>query len=125
MWSSFLPSYLQLLLPPYIILSYPSVTCTKLSLASHHSSLIAVGSLHLPRQVFYLCFQLGLLILKLQRRTDKLQTGHMNHFQLLRKTKMIKVTINIIGPRLKINSSGERGQPTSGERGGGQEEMMI
>lgn len=50
--------------------SYPSVTGAELPLASHHSSLVGVGPLHLPRQVFYLCFQLGLLVLKLQTRRD-------------------------------------------------------
>lgn len=46
---------------------YPSVAGTELPLASHHSSLVAVGSLHLPRQVLDLCLQLGLLVLKLYR----------------------------------------------------------
>lgn len=53
------------------MLSYPSVTGTELPLASHHSSLVAVGSLHLPRQVLYLSFQLSLLVLKLQKVEKK------------------------------------------------------
>lgn len=58
--------------------SYPSVTGAELPLASHHSSLVGVSPLHLPRQVFYLCFQLGLLVLKLQ--TTKKQKSQVITF---------------------------------------------
>lgn len=62
----------------FSILSHPSVTGAELPLAS---SLVAVGSLDLPRQVFYLCFQLGLLVLKLHRTHGGTQTsGQKNHF---------------------------------------------
>lgn len=47
--------------------SHPSVAGAELPLASHHSSLVAVGSLHFPWQVLDLCLQLGLLVLKLDK----------------------------------------------------------
>lgn len=46
---------------------HPSVAGAELPLASHHSSLVAVGSLHFPWQVLDLCLQLGLLVLKLYK----------------------------------------------------------
>lgn len=49
---------------------HPSVAGAELPLASHHSSLVAVGSLHFPWQVLDLCLQLGLLVLKLDRMED-------------------------------------------------------
>lgn len=46
---------------------HPSVAGAELPLASHHSSLVGVGSLHFPWQVLDLCLQLGLLVLKLYK----------------------------------------------------------
>lgn len=46
---------------------HPSVAGAELPLASDHSSLVAVGSLHFPWQVLDLCLQLGLLVLKLYK----------------------------------------------------------
>lgn len=80
-------------LPLFNILSHPSVTGAELPLAS---SLVAVGSLDLPRQVFYLCFQLGLLVLKLQRTHGGTQTsGQKNHFPHP-KRNLTEVTITFV-----------------------------
>lgn len=93
--------------------SYPSVTCAELPLASHHSSLVRVGPLHLPRQVFYLCFQLGLLVLKLQRKIYKKKNRIIMQNEslspTLRKTTMIEDKITIIGSWLKIGCRTGRG----------------
>lgn len=79
--------------PLFSILSHPSVTGAELPLAS---SLVAVGSLDLPRQVFYLCFQLGLLVLKLQRTHGGTQTsGQKNHFPHP-KRNLTEVTITFV-----------------------------